>query len=214
MTTPPRSADRIRCRVDLEIASNTAVSSAPAPSGRAIRWRDGWISSIGTKPAARIAIDVARLGRRDFGIGGDDVDAEGGEAFAHLDEPPRQEGAQAVGGIRHDGAGGHRAARHVGAGSADHRPGPLERQDRRAVGRDEEPRLPTRRLSMPGPGHGLIDVPARRVDGQGVPVPALRRRRLVDVGHPSVAVYAAALPLVASPWRRRATHTRPRCPES
>ena len=53
--TSPLSAPRIRWRVDLAIPSKTAISSAAAPSGSATRCRDGWISSIGTKPAASMA---------------------------------------------------------------------------------------------------------------------------------------------------------------
>jgi hypothetical protein len=52
------SAWRIRCRVDFEMPSKMATSSAPA-SGSDIRWRDGWISSIGWKPAARSVCEYA-----------------------------------------------------------------------------------------------------------------------------------------------------------
>ena len=66
-TIPSFSAFRIRCRVDFAIPSKAASSSTPA-SGSEIRWRDGWISSIGWKPAARSAIGVAAV-RRDLGVG-------------------------------------------------------------------------------------------------------------------------------------------------
>ena len=58
-TTPSRSAPRIRCRVDFAIPLERGVLVGAAPSGSDIRWRDGWISSIGWKPARRDRVAVA-----------------------------------------------------------------------------------------------------------------------------------------------------------
>ena len=55
-----RSADALRGRGSAggstwRCGRTRASSSTPSASGSEIRWRDGWISSIGAKPAARIA---------------------------------------------------------------------------------------------------------------------------------------------------------------
>ena len=78
----PRSAPRIRWRVDLAIASKTPSSSAPAPAAATTRWRDGWISSIGWNPAASIVARNAGLGGGDLGIRRHHVDPLGREQLA------------------------------------------------------------------------------------------------------------------------------------
>ncbi len=75
----------MRWRVDLAIASKMAASSTPSSSGRVTRWRDGWISSIGRNPAARMDVPIARLAGRHLRIGRHDVHAVRGQGLAHRD---------------------------------------------------------------------------------------------------------------------------------
>src|SRR6185436_473874 len=73
---------------------------------------------------------------------------------------------------------------------------------------DEEAGPPARGLPMGRPGSRLVHMSAGRIDGPGVPVLELAGGRIAEAQ--SAAPYDAALPLVPTPPRRRATWTRTR----
>ena len=202
-TTPisARSAPRIRWRVDLAIASKTAVSSASA----AERQRDPVARRLDlldrVEPGGLDRAAEPGLGVGDLGVRGDDVDPVGREVVGR---GPRARAASAV----CVGVDRPRPARDVGAAAADERPRPGQREGPPAGVIDEEARPPAGRLAMGRPGPRLVDVAAGRVDGAGVPVLELAGSRVAEVQ--SAAPYAAALPPVATPPRRRDHWTRTR----
>ena len=181
-TSPSRSAPRIRWRVDLAIASKTAVSSAgPSPvpvaarSGSVTRCRDGWISSIGRNPAARMAARKARV------------------AGGHLrDRPPPRPRRHAPGSrsrrsdARRDPPASLRCRRHGSARDVRAAPGnppPAARQGQHpaAVVGHEEARRPARRPPVLGPRHRLVDVAAGCLDRRRVPAGQLVGARVPGV---------------------------------
>ena len=85
----------------------------------------------------------------------------------------------------------------IGRPAADQRPRPHQRKGPNLAGR-EEPRLPSTGLAMRRPRPRLEDVPARGIDGRGVPAVELRLAELPDArGH-------ASLPASFPPSPRRA----------
>ena len=74
-----------------------------------------------------------------------------------------------------------RPARQVGAAARDERPIPGQREGPAAVSRHEEPRRPAGCGPVLGPGARLVDMPARRINGSGVPVRELLGRGVPDV---------------------------------
>ena len=113
------------------------------------------------------------VGGRDFRIGGDDIDPVGGE--------PRRQGDQSPAmGLRH-GAHRDRTARQVGAATPDEPPRADQGERATPVIGDEEARLPAARPSVLGPGTGLVDVAAGRLDGDRIPIDEFSRQRVADL---------------------------------
>ena len=113
------------------------------------------------------------LGVGDLGVRGD-----------HVDPLPRQRVAdrdQARGEGRRIGAHRHRAARHVRAAAADHRPATAQGERSTAIVADEEPWPPSRRPAVFGPRERLVDVAAGRIDRPGVPVGEFLRACFAEV---------------------------------
>ena len=109
-------------------------------------------------------------------------------------------------------AGGDRTARDVGAAAADERPRPRQGEDAERVVDDEVVRRPAARRAVRGPGPGLVDVAAGRIDRSLVPVGELVRGRGPDrqaASLPPSPPNAAASRSPPRPWRRRAHPTRP-----
>ena len=181
--------------------AKTSSSSAPGTSGSDIRWRDGWISSIGRKPAGRRRRPVPGRGR-DLGVGRDDVDALGREP-ARRSRPGGRRGSPSSPAPR-----GDRAARDVRAAAADQRPRPAEDQRRMAVVGDEVARPPARRRAVLGPGARLVDVAARRRR----PSVASQSASSSGVASRTVTVTRRAPNAAAVAVRRRSPRPPPRDP--
>src|SRR6187431_2304173 len=140
---------------------------------------------------------------RDLGIRRHDVDAFGRQHLADGHQARRQD--RGAGSVRLDRT---RPARDVRAAAADNGPRPGQRQGPSTRVIDEKTRPPTRSASMSRPRPRLVDVAAGRLDRAGIPILELVRLRVAEVQ--SAAPYAAALPLVPTPPRRRDHWTRTR----
>ena len=107
---------------------------------------------------------------RDLGVRGHDIDAGRGQGVAHRDLAGGERGP-----VRTDR---RRASRDVRAAAPDERPPAFQAQHPGPVLEHEVPRPPAGRTPVLGPGPRLVDVPARRIDGPGVPVVELGGDRL------------------------------------
>ncbi len=114
------------------------------------------------EPGGPDRLDEPRVGRRDLGVGGDDIDGALGERLGHGDLTRGERRAL-------DARERGRTTRHVRAPARDDGPGPLQGEDATAVAGHEEARPPPRRLPVRGPRPGLVDVATQGIDRRRIP---------------------------------------------
>ena len=181
------AADPLAGRLGDRLEDGRLVGTAAERKRDPVTRRLDLLDLVEPRGLDRAAEPGLRVG--DLGVRGDDVDPVGREVVGQGDDARRE--CLCVGVDR------SRPTRDVGAAATDERPRPGQRECPPTGVIDEEARPPARRLAMGRPGPRLIDVPAGRIDGAGVPVLELAGSRVAQVQ--SAAPYDAALPLVRDP---------------